>query len=181
LIEGVYMKLFLTAVVALVSLLPVTLSAKEGPAILAVIDQVTVESGNSTPDVIRISGTFLVPRPIPHKVGDSYLEPQRGYLLFRVVLGMGPAVERDVAQLKMVAGTGSVVGFGDYWMLAPYDANRWPSEVHVPREIHVHKETETATPEWYYPNSRGVVKTADSPDPRSREYADRLLDFLNLR
>jgi hypothetical protein len=176
------MKLFLTAVVALVSLPPVTLSAKEGPAVFAVIDQVTVESGNSTPDVIRISGTFLVPRPIPHKAGDSYLEPQRGYLLFRVVPGMATAVEREVAQLKMVAGTGSVVGFGDYWMLAPYDASRGPFEVHVPREIQVHKETETATPEPYFPNSVGVVKAADSSDhPQFEEYANRLLDFLNLR
>jgi hypothetical protein len=177
------MKLFLAGVVSLVSFLPAALSAKEGPAIYALIDQVTVtvESGDSTPDLIRISGTFLVPRPIPHGVSGSYLEPQRGYLLFRVVIGTGTAVEKEVAQLKMAAGTRMVVGFGEYWMLAPYDARSGPFEVHIPREVHVHKETETAVPEPYFPGPRGVVKAADSADPRFEEYAAGLRDFLKWR
>ncbi len=173
------MKLFLMGVVALISLMPTALSAKEGVAIYAVIDHVTVESGNSAPDVIRISGTFLVPRPIPHRVGDSYLEPQRGYLLFRVVSGMETAVEEEMAQLNMAAGTRAVVGFGEYWTLAPYDARRG-HEVHVPREVHVHKETETAAPEPY-PNPIGVVKAADPAHPRFEDYAAGLRQFLNWR
>ena len=88
--------------------------------IYAVVDEVTFEPQGSAPNLIRISGVFVVPVPIS---SGLYRPPQRGYLYFRLRPGMEQAIRKDWSQLKAVAGTGQVVGFAQYWVWVPPNPN----------------------------------------------------------
>ena len=106
------------AAVLLLSLAPAAVFAKNvSIGIYAVIDQVTFEPDGASPNLVRISGVFVV--PIPMSSGD-YRTPQRGYLYFRIRPAMEQASRRDWNQLKSIAGTGQVVGFAQYWVCLLY-------------------------------------------------------------
>src|SRR5580693_4212635 len=88
------------AAVLLLSLAPAALFAKNvSVGIYAVIDQVTFEPDGASPNLVRISGVFVV--PIPLSSGD-YRTPQRGYLYFRIRPGMEQASRKDWNQLKVL-------------------------------------------------------------------------------
>jgi hypothetical protein len=87
--------------------------------IYAIVDHVTFEPDSGMPNSVRISGIFVVP--------GSYVErqlpqsPERGYLYFRIGPGAEQAAQRDWSELKDLAGSGKVVGFGQYWVPNPDD------------------------------------------------------------
>ena len=130
--------------VALAAAMATTGVAKNGGAgIYAIVDTVTFEPNNISPERIRISGLFAV--PVRMSSGD-YAPPKRGYLYFRTVPGREQAARKDWASLRSVAGTGEVVGFTDYWVPNPHDVNGNP---HHSLQVTVHNERDAASPDDY--------------------------------
>jgi len=143
---------------ALLLLLPpnsvVAKSATVG--IYAIIDQVVFEPTGGLPKFARISGVFVVPVRMS---SGSYQRPQKGYLYFRIAPGTEQATRKDWSALSILAGSGKVVAFGQYWVPNPDDPQGNP---HHSLEVKVHAEGESATPDAYpIPYPRGVM-TADA-------------------
>jgi hypothetical protein len=127
-----------------------------GPiAVYALVDKVVFEPNADQPERIRISGVFI----IAEERSDVYSAPQRGYLYFSL-----PSTNRDLARrewtdLKSVAGTRQVVGFGSSWFA----------------KVRVWKPDVKAESPGDYAMGNGVVKV--NPDqPRAKallDYKDR--------
>ena len=144
--------------ISIVLLTGATLIAKgTGVGIYALIDDVAFEKGSSG-RLVRISGVFEVPVPMS---SGAYEPPQRGYLYFRVPAANEEAVRNELDQLRALAGTGQVAGFGDYWVPNPKDPHGNP---HHSLEVIVHRVGESSTPDLYpLPFPKGVVRAGD-PD-----------------
>ena len=136
------------------------------PGVYAIIDAVTFEPAVGAAERIRISGTFIVPRPVS---SGLHMAPQRGYLYFSLVSGSESAGKKDWSELAAAAGSGQVVGFSEYWVSRP-DPNHRLSTMNTSLVVHVHGEEEKREAEPYpLPHERGVIKAFDSPadlDPR---------------
>jgi len=130
-----------------------------GPiGIYALVDKVAFEPNADKPERIRISGVFSVAQETPDN-STVYSMPQRGYLYFTLP-GL-PSVNQDLARrewadLKSIAGTRQVVGFGASWGT----------------KFRVRKPDEDARAADEYPIANGVVKiNADHPKAKA------LLDY----
>jgi hypothetical protein len=158
------------AAALLLALTPTAASAKNATvAIYAVVDQVTFEPDGVSPNVVRISGVFVV--PIAPSSG-LYHPPLRGYLYFRIRPGMEDAVRKDWNELKGIAGTGQVVGFGQYWVANPPDPQGNP---HRSLKVAVHADHDSAPTEAYpVPHRKGIVKHGDQDDPNFDKIAAQL-------
>jgi hypothetical protein len=129
-----------------------------GPiAVYALVDKVAFEPNADKLERIRITGVFITAQ----QSGDVYSAPQRGYLYLAL-----PAMNTDIARrewsdLKSIAGSRQVIGFGSNWM----------SQVHV----RVRKPDEEPKSPNEYPMGNGVVKiNADHPKAKALlEYKDR--------
>ena len=135
--------------------------------IYAIVDQVTFEPEGDAPHVIRISGVFVV--PVSLSSGD-YRSPRRGYLYLKSASGTEHETRRDWNELKTFAGSGKVVGFGQYWVPNPNDPQGNP---HHSYEVTVHAEGDTPAPPDFYPipKPEGVieVKGRDKNHDRSSD------------
>jgi hypothetical protein len=158
---------FLVALSILLLIPPNSVVAKGvSVGIYAIVDEVTFEPNDSSPNFVRISGVFVVPVRMS---SGSYQRPQKGYLYFRIAPGAEQATRRDWAELTPVAGSGKVVAFGEYWVPNPDDPQGNP---HHSLEVTVHAEGDNATPDVYpIPHARGVMKADDivhdaNHDPR---------------
>ncbi len=140
--------LTLVAVASLLSLTSASLIAKNGTiGIYAIIDEVTFAPDGSSPNLIRMSGVFVVPVPMS---SGMYKDPQSGYLYFRI----------------------PVVGFAQYWVPNPADPNGNP---HRSLEVIVHRNNDEAPPDIYpLANPKGIVKRGDKYDPDFDKIAARL-------
>ncbi len=157
------------------SLPPISVLAKNASiGIYAIVDQVTFEPDAGPPNCVRVSGIFVVPVPLS---SGNYRSPQRGYIYFRIVPGTEQATRRDWSILKSFAGSGKVVGFGEYWVPNPNDPTGNP---HTSLEVRVHADGDPAMPDDYpLPQPGGVVevKAADQDhDPHSDKIAAQLRD-----
>lgn len=139
--------------------------------IYAIIDHVTFEPDAGPPNSVRIFGVFVVPVRLS---SGNYRSPQRGYLYFRLAPGTEQATRRDWSELKTVAGSGKVIGFGKYWVPNPNDPQGNP---HTPLEVRVHAEGDVATPEVYGGVTEVKAGNMDRDrDPHSDEITARLRD-----
>ena len=143
--------------------------------IYAIVDQVTFEPEGDFPNFIRISGVFVVPVSLS---SGSYRSPRRGFLYFRIAPGAEQASRKDWSELKSFAGSGKVVGFGQYWVPNPNDPQGNP---HHSLEVRVHVEgSGPAAPEVYpIPQPGGVMEVKDwdkDHDPDSDKIAAQLRD-----
>ena len=146
--------------------------------IYAIVGQVKFEPNESSPNCVRISGVFVVPVRMS---SGRYQKPQRGYLYLKIVPGAEQVTRNDWNELKAIAGSGSVVAFGDYWVPNPDDPHGNP---HHSLEVTVHAEGESgATPDVYpIPRPGGVKKAeaighnadCDHGDPDAEKIADQL-------
>jgi hypothetical protein len=168
--------LLVAAAVLLLLLPPNPVIAKNvSTGIYAIVDHVTLHPDGDSPNFARISGVFVVPVPLS---SGSYRSPQRGYLYFRISSGQEKATRRDWSELKSFAGSGKVVGFGQYWVPNPNDPQGNP---HHSLEVKVHAEGGgPATPDVYpIPQPRGVMEVKGSSkdyDPDADQIATKLLD-----
>jgi hypothetical protein len=150
------------------------LIASTSVGVFAIVDEVTFEPTDKAPERVRISGMFVVPVPVSSGLHKA---PQRGYLYFNLIPGKEQAVRKDWADLKAVAGTGRVVGFGQYWITKPATG-----AIHWSLEVQVHDKEDVALPEPYaVPNEKGIVKTFDSEAdtrPRFGEASSTIIERL---
>ena len=146
--------------------------------IYAIVDEVTLQPEGDSPEFIRISGIFVI--PVSPSSGD-YRSPQRGSLYFRVSPGMELWARTDWKELKRFAGSGKVVGFGQYWLPDPSD----PSGIlHRTLDINVYPEgSDAAAPDLYpIPRAQGVVEVTGSGkdfDPNAGKIAAQLRDAVH--
>jgi hypothetical protein len=150
------------------------LMASTSVGVFAIVDEVALEPTDSAPERIRIVGVFVVPVPVS---SGLHQPPARGYLYFSMNPAMAEAIRKDWADLKAAAGTGQVVGFGQYWVQRPHATN---GTMNWSLEVHVHKEGESASPEPY-PVPKGIVKTFDTAadtNPRFGEMSSVIIARL---
>jgi hypothetical protein len=154
---------FAVLVVVLLSLVSTTVIAKQcSIGIYGVIDQVTFAPQRSLPNIVRISGVFVVPVPMS---SGLYKAPQSGYLYFRLPHGREQEARKDWKELKKFAGTGQVVGFASYWVPNPNHS----------LEVRVHSDGDTASPVAYpLAHPQGIVKASDQNDPDFDKIAAQL-------
>jgi hypothetical protein len=77
--------------------------------IYAIVDKVVLEPATDSPDRIQVWGAFAFANKQDR---DSYDAPERGYLYFSCDPRKLEVCHNEWADLKAVAGTGEVVGFG---------------------------------------------------------------------
>jgi len=146
------------AVILAITLCPAVVKASGPIAVYALVDKVAFEPSSDKPERIRISGVFMVARETPDN-SEDYSSPERGYLYFELPKGDEKLARREWADLKSVAGTRQVVGFGTSW--GP--------------KVRVRKSEEEAKLPAGFPMGNGVSKI--NPDqPRARallDYKDR--------
>jgi hypothetical protein len=90
-----------------VSLFTLETSASDWIAIYARIDKVIFEP--NAPERIQIWGAFSLAST---KDRSNYESPQRGYLYYSLTPGKEDACRKEWADLKAIAGTGQIIGFG---------------------------------------------------------------------
>src|SRR5262245_34032493 len=96
-----------------VSAAAAAISASDRTAVYARVDKVVLEPSAETPQRVQVWGVFAIAKP---NDANDYLPPARGYLYFS--LAANPqAAQREWADLKSVAGTNEIVGFGSRWEL----------------------------------------------------------------
>jgi hypothetical protein len=132
----------------------VTTAKNVTTGIYGIVDQVTFEPESDSPNFVRISGVFVVPVSLS---SGSYRSPRRGYLYFQIAPGTEQATRRDWSELKSFAGSGKVVGFGQYWVPNPNDPQGNP---HHSLEVRVQSEGGgPGSPDVYpTPQSGGVME-----------------------
>src|SRR5690349_18141296 len=82
-------------------------------AVYAIVDAIDFEPSSFEPERAWISGVFVVPVPIS---SGLHAEPARGHLYLSLDPSQAAATRADWEALRANAGTGRVVGFGEYWM-----------------------------------------------------------------
>jgi hypothetical protein len=146
----------------------VNVTHASGPvAVYALIDKITFEPNTDHPERVQVSGVFILSSvpdgcgPPSNPCATSYSGAQRGYLYCSLPREYSDQALREWADLKSVAGTRQVVGFGSGWFR---------------NDLKVHKTGEkAASPQEWPINNTGVVKVnADRAEARALlDYKDR--------
>lgn len=116
--------------------------ASDRTGIYARVDKVVLEPDTSAPERIQIWGAFALARKEDR---DNYDPAQRGYLYFSCSQGKEEVCRKEWADLKAIAGTGKVVGFGGRSQPRP----------------RVRKADEKAANPDQYPLNFGIVRMED--------------------
>jgi hypothetical protein len=87
----------------------VTLRASDMVGVYAVIEKVVLEPDESAPQRVQIWGAFALS---DQKSGSNYGPAQRGYLYYSCPAGQDTVCRKEWADLKVVAGKDTGVGFG---------------------------------------------------------------------
>lgn len=110
-------------VAAMGAMLVVTpVKASDPVGVYALIDRVVFEPNEATPKVVQVWGAFAIavtPAVRPYKLEDGYGKVQKGFLSFTCPAGKMTVCSAEWADLKSVAGTDDVVGFGTRWNQRP--------------------------------------------------------------
>jgi hypothetical protein len=151
--------LFVTLVaVAVVTWFRVVPFASGPIGVYALIDKVVFEPNDTAPDRVQIWGAFVI---ADRQRATPVFPAQRGYLYFRLPgdlpndrVPRSEVARREWNDLKAVAGTGQMVGFGSSWVGTGSDALAEPYRVRPASES-------PAAPNPYVLNA-GVVKLSSS-------------------
>jgi hypothetical protein len=134
-------------------------------AIYAIVDDIVFEPSDFEPERVWISGVFVAPQPIS---SGWHQAPARGHLYFSLNAADADATRAEWQALRAAAGTGEVVGFGQYWM--PCSNSRAPGprfpagvDANCSFEAVVHTTDRTRAEPGPYPAPRdeGVVTVFD--------------------
>jgi len=140
---------FAACVLALI-LYPAPVRASGPIGVYALVEKVEFQPSSDKPERIQISGVFIVAQETPDN-STVYSAPQRGYLYFTLPKTNQELARREWADLKTVAGTGQVVGFGSSWGTKA-QVRKSDEEVKLPGD---------------YPMGNGLVKI-NSDQPRAK-------------
>lgn len=122
----------------------ITVDASVPLGVYAIVDKVVLEPTDAEPQRIQIWGTFALWDDRP---GLGYRAPERGYLYFSCLREQIGICRNEWADLKSIAGTGQMIGFGSRSLAA--------GRVRATGE-------RASTPE-VYPIQFGVVQMGSSP------------------
>jgi hypothetical protein len=136
-------------------------------AIYAIIDDVEFEPSSFEPERVWISGAFVTPMPIS---SGLHAAPARGSLYFSLHAANPSPTRNDWEALEAHAGSGRVVGFGEYWM--PCSRSRsagggfpMSADSNCSFEVTIHADRTLAAPDPYpTPSSEGIVTAFDHDD-----------------
>ena len=119
---------------------------------------------------------FVVPLVMS---SGRYRTPQRGYPYFQLAPGNELAARKDWNELKRVAGTGMVVGFGQYWVAHPNDPEGNPHHS-LEVTVHVSSDDRSALDAEPLSQAQGVVevKSQNKEDPHAAEIAAQLREAV---
>jgi hypothetical protein len=137
------------------------------PGVFAIIDAVELEPSDLEPERIWISGVFVVPQPMS---SGHFRPPSHGHLYFSLHPKAPSATRADWEALRKLAGTGQVVGFGEYWTRCkqlPRGETRFRNQPdsNCSFEVTFHTDRSLAVPQPYpVPRSDGVVTTFDGQE-----------------
>jgi hypothetical protein len=123
--------------------------ASEPIGIYGVIDKVVLEPNADAPTRIQIWGTFSLAKQPPGQ-GVTFVGPTHGYLYYSLDQGDADVCRKEWADLKKVAGTSQIIGFGSRTSL---DANG-----------HLRKPTEKPDSPDKYPLGFGLVKMREDAE-----------------
>jgi len=144
---------FATAILALTT--GGGIAEASGPiGVYALVNKVTFEPAGDQPQRIRISGVFLT---ADQGNPGAYSEPQAGYLYLALPRGNEEVALREWNDLKSVAGSRQVVGFGSVWFRKG--------------QLRVRKSDEAASSPDDYPIGNGVVRI-NADQPRAKALLD---------
>src|SRR5690242_2003384 len=73
------------------------------------IEKVVFEPSSGTPERVQIWGAFAM---AVQQHGNDYKAPERGYLYFSAKPGKEEPCRKEWADLKAIAGTDQIIGFG---------------------------------------------------------------------
>ncbi len=139
-------------------------------AVYAIVDEIEFEPSSLEPERVWISGVFVVPVPIS---SGLHAPPARGHLYLSLSPSDSAATRGDWEALRANAGTGRVVGFGQYWMPCSRSRSWQPEQLiagkpepNCSAEITVVETDRTrATAEPHpIPSDEGVVTAFDQAD-----------------
>lgn len=103
-------RMLLAAVCVSLFVLPFSASAfSDWTGVYARVDRVVFEPSESAAQRIQIWGAFAL---AVRQSGSAYAPAQRGYLYFSIVPGKEETCRKEWADLKKLAGSGEIVGFG---------------------------------------------------------------------
>jgi hypothetical protein len=139
--------------------------------IYAIVDKVAFEPDSSSPERVRIDGTFVVPMRMS---SGKYAPPKRGFMYFKTVAGRENAARKDWAALTSVAGTGEVIGFAYYWVPNPHNPAGNP---HHSLEVTVHSNGSAASPDDYPLSFAEVL----SPENEIVKAGNRAFDTIVMK
>jgi hypothetical protein len=123
-----------------------------GPiAVYARVDKVAFEPNADKPDRIRITGVFT----LAENSSNVYSDPQPGYVYFALPTVNTVMAEREWSDLKSIAGTRQIVGFGSSWGA----------------KVRVRKADEAPKSPDDYPMGNGLVKV-NADQPRAKALLD---------
>jgi hypothetical protein len=145
-----------------VALVTTALHASTVVGIFAILDHAALEPDENAPQRIRLTGVFVVPVPVS---SGLHKPPQRGSLCFTLPPGREDAAVQDWFALKAAAGTGQVVGFGEYWVVTARVGN---STANTSLEVNVNGLCER----YPVPNKRGVVTAFDTLEDANPRFGE---------
>jgi len=130
------------------SLLTLKTDAYSDPVgIFARVDKVVFEPNAEAPERIQIWGAFAL---AGRENGNVYRAPQRGYLYYSLKPGKEEVCRKEWADLKAVAGTDQIIGFGMRY-----------------QPVHLRKAEDKPADPDVYPVGYGMAKMSD----RGSDYA----------
>jgi hypothetical protein len=83
--------------------------ASDPVGVYALVEKVVLEPNEQAPERIQIWGVFALAQG---QHGNEYQPPVRGYLYFAIPPGQAQLARNEWADLKKMAGTGQIAGFG---------------------------------------------------------------------
>jgi hypothetical protein len=130
--------------------------ASDPIGIYALVDKVSFEPNETSPERIQIRGAFAM----AEGNGYNYKKAERGYLYYQVNPDQPAACRNEWADLKSVAGTGQIVAFGSRY--------GEKGTLHKPG-------TKPANPDLY-PVAMGLTKVKEEKDYEPVRQLARLRD-----
>lgn len=124
------------------SLLTLKTNASDWTGVYARVDKVVFEPNATAPERIQIWGAFALATKDNR---NTYDPAQRGYLYYSLKPGKEEVCRKEWADLKAVAGTGQIIGFG---------GRNQPARVR--------KAADNATDPDVYPLDHGMTKISAS-------------------
>jgi len=124
--------LSLLSLLAALAITAVSVRASDPVGAYAIIDKVVLEPNATEPATVQLFGVFSFAirrdangtQPWPPgsfgtaNTGDVYGPVQKGYLYYTCTPGKETLCQKEWADLKAVAGTSEIIGFGSRWAMS---------------------------------------------------------------